>query len=81
MTNPYTMKPGKYSNKKNISTEDEFFGDSWSVLKTGDKYYFEYISGELQGKLKKVEISKESFDEVRVGNFSFEEVYSLLIRK
>lgn len=39
----------------------DFFarGDSWSIVQNSEKYILEYISGELAGRLKTIEISLE----------------------
>lgn len=64
----YTTKPGEYPDKQNKNTEDEYFGEGWSIKKDGENYYLTYISGSLQGEIKKIEVSKDDFESARTGN-------------
>ena len=41
-------------------------GDSWSIIQKDQKYVLEYISGELAGRKKSIEISQE--DAQRLAN-------------
>lgn len=36
-------------------------GDCWEVKTYEDRFYFEYLSGELIGKLKVIEITKDDY--------------------
>lgn len=69
MSKFYEEKPGPYSSVKKelFNSEDEFFGPSWSVKREKDKFLLVYISGELAGRLKKLEITGEEFEFVREG--------------
>lgn len=60
------MTPGEYPDKPE-NTENEFFGNGWSVKKVGEQYFLAYISGELHGKLREVEISGEDYLNARNG--------------
>ena len=50
----YKMKPGEYPKKPN-DTEIEFFKNGWSICVENGKHFMKYISGSLQGELKKVD--------------------------
>ncbi len=56
------------------SSDNEFFGSGWSVKRDGTKYYFCYISGQLQGACQKVEITALDFEDIKKGNMSFNEI-------
>lgn len=58
----YTTESGKYPDKKNQNTENEYFGEGWSVRREGENYYLIYISGALQGELKTIKIDKDDFE-------------------
>ena len=49
------------------SSDDEFFGDSWSVRRQDGKLFFSYISGELAGRTKEIEIDESDFNDARLG--------------
>ena len=75
MSKYYKIKPGEYSNKKLINSNEEWYGKGWSVKESEDhKFYFEYISGALQGKLKIIEIKEEDFLLAKKEKLSFEEM-------
>ncbi|MDO5616081.1 MAG: hypothetical protein Q4G16_07815 [Cruoricaptor ignavus] len=65
----YDIEPGKYPDKKINDSDSIYVGNGWSVKREKDKYFLEYISGEMQGKLKVVEISEEDFLLAKEGNF------------
>ncbi|MCE9552555.1 MAG: hypothetical protein K8T91_04145 [Planctomycetes bacterium] len=56
------------------STADEFIGQGWSVRALGGKFYFAYISGELAGRKKEIEISESDFQQAKSGNIGFDEL-------
>ncbi|RJG12038.1 hypothetical protein D3879_01545 [Pseudomonas cavernicola] len=60
--------------KKSLASEDEFFGPFWSVRKTGDNFVLRYISGEVGGRLKELEITKEEFEFIRNGEIDINSV-------
>lgn len=70
----YTAKPGKYPDKENQNTDDEFFGTGWSVKRENDHFFFCYVSGSLQGEFKKVEIAKEDFEMAKAGKITFDQL-------
>ena len=63
----YTTLFGKYPEKKNQNTEDEYFGEGWSVKRNGVNYALSFVSGSLQGELKSIPISKEDFESAQSG--------------
>ena len=60
------IKPAQ--SKETVVEADSIRGPSWSVSKINDKYIFEYVSGEVTGKLKRHEITKSDFDELSTGD-------------
>ncbi len=73
MSDYYEEEQFVYSKIKS-STKEEFIGNGWSVKKENEKYYFEYISGQLQGKENKIEISKIDFQKAKKGHVTFDEM-------
>lgn len=69
----YKMKPGSYPEKPKNS-ENEFFGNGWSVKRENEKFYFNFISGSLQGEFKSIEIAEEDYNSARAGEISFDEI-------
>ncbi|MFN3772626.1 hypothetical protein [Cloacibacterium normanense] len=67
----YDMEEGSYPSGKKEKNENEFIGDGWSIEKIEDRYILKYLSGELQGKLKKVMISYDDFMLLKNGKISF----------
>lgn len=72
--NYYDLEPGKYPDDKNKENEDEYIGNGWSVKRVDDFYMFEYISGALQGILKRIHISQEDFLAAKAGKITFDEL-------
>ncbi len=70
----YTIKSGKYPDKQNYNTDDEYFGEGWSIKKDGENYYLTYISGSLQGELKKIKVSKDDFELAKTGNIGLNDL-------
>ena len=68
------MKFGKKI--KNVSNSDLVVGNDcvsgpgWSVTKLNEQYVFEYISGELNGTLKKQKITKTEFKNLCTGEIT-----------
>ncbi|MDO6708835.1 hypothetical protein [Photobacterium sp. 1_MG-2023] len=56
------------------SSDEEYFGSGWSVRKQGDKFYFSYISGQLQGHSDEVEILEDDFYCIKCSSMSFDEI-------
>ncbi len=73
MSKLYDEKPFIYPERK-PSSEDEYFDNGWSVRREGKKFIFCYISGQLQGELKKIEISEVDFNAAKNGRISFDEL-------
>lgn len=69
----YKMIEGKYPEKPK-NTENKYFGVGWSVMKEADKYYFQFISGSIQGDQKSVEITEEDCLLGRTEKISFDEL-------
>lgn len=75
------MKLGKKvsaSKRKEVIFEPHrILGHTWSIEKIDDQYIYEYMSGGLTGGLKRYEITKDDFDDVRAGRMSD---YDLLLK-
>ncbi|RMC37831.1 hypothetical protein [Paracoccus alkanivorans] len=75
------MKLGKKisgSKRKEVIFEpNRILGPTWSIEKVGDRYIYEYMSGGLAGGLKRHEITKADFEDVRAGRMSD---YDLLLK-
>jgi len=69
----YKMTTGKYPEKPK-NTENEYFGIGWSVKKETEKYYFQFISGTIQGDQKSVEITEDDYLMARAEKISFDEL-------
>lgn len=68
----YFKKPGKYPLNNLKNTEDQYFGNGWDVKRIGEKYFLSYISGELIGKSKEIEISQEDFEAAKKGEIDLD---------
>ena len=71
MSEHYDEKPFVYSDAPQ-STDDEIFGHGWSVCHRDGKYTLSYISGELAGRGKQVEISADDFLAARAGTIDLD---------
>ena len=60
------------------SQEDVFIskipGDCWKVKKYRDKFYFQYLSGELSGKLKVIRITESDYKICLSGQYNQEQL-------
>lgn len=72
--NYYSTEPGKYPDKKPENSENEFFGDGWSIKIVEGKHLLSYISGSLQGQLKEIEIKSEDAEQARAGKLTLDEM-------
>ncbi|WP_374461389.1 hypothetical protein [Chryseobacterium taeanense] len=67
----YDMEEGSYPSEKKDKKENEFVGDGWSVERIDNMYILTYLSGELQGRLKKIIISYDDFILLKNEKISF----------
>ena len=74
MSEHYDEKPFVYSDASQ-STDDEFFGDGWNVRHKAGEYTLFYISGELAGQGKQVEISADDYLAARAGTINLDGLY------
>ncbi len=65
------MEEGSYPSEKKDKKENEFVGDGWSVERIDNMYILTYLSGELQGRLKKIIISYDDFILLKNEKISF----------
>ena len=72
MSEYYDEIPLAYSNDNNLPSDDQFVGNGWSIRKSEGKFYFSYISGELAGRLKEIEIPESDFEQAKLGKMSFD---------
>ena len=69
------FRKGSYPGHVRETTDKEFVGDGWSVLEgENGNFYFEFVSGAMQGKNKKREISKRDYELARAGKINFDEL-------
>lgn len=75
MSKYYTVEPGEYPDDKNRkNSDDEYFGNGWSVKKQDDLFICTYISGALAGALKSVTISEDDFLAAKAGKITIDEI-------
>ena len=67
----YSEEPFEYPTKPK-STKNEYFGSGWSVRHESDRFIFSFISGDLQGQEKQIEITKEDYLKARAGQIGFD---------
>ncbi|MGL4599361.1 MAG: hypothetical protein ACRCYO_17695 [Bacteroidia bacterium] len=70
----YTIEPGHYSDGKSENSNDEFIGNGWSIRKLDNAYYFEYLSGAMQGELKTIEITSDDNQKLRDGKIGLDDI-------
>lgn len=73
MSEYYDEKPFSYADPPKNS-EDEFFGEGWSVRKTKDEFFFLYICGGLAGKHNEIKISEADYNLARSGEIGFDDL-------
>ncbi|HVW38950.1 MAG TPA: hypothetical protein VHB99_16660 [Pirellulales bacterium] len=66
--------PLNYSDVKNQPSGQEFVGGSWSVRRIKGRFLLQYISGELAGRLKEMEIAETDFQQLKSGTLSFDDL-------
>lgn len=79
----YIIEPGDYSQEDPKDTKDTFYGkdgNAWKVYKEGDKYWFSFISGELQGDVKSYEISQNDYELARNQKIKFDDLYNKYVK-
>jgi hypothetical protein len=74
MSKYYDEVPFTFPEDTPSSSDDEFFGSGWSVKREGGRFYFSYLSGQLQGKSCKIEISESDFEGAKQGGLQFDEM-------
>ena len=68
MNNFYTLSDFMYSTQKNsVSTDTHLYGHAWESWIDNDICYLQYISGELAGRVKKIQISLQEFENLKLG--------------
>lgn len=58
-----------------VASQEEVFvskvpGDCWEVKKFRDKFYFQYLSGELSGRLKVIQITEADYSMCLSGEYN-----------
>ena len=73
--NPYyTIEPAPPFEPSPLAPGELFRGPYWSVYLEDETYVLGYISGELAGRFKRLEISKSEADQLMAGAISCESV-------
>jgi hypothetical protein len=68
MNSFYELSDLIYPLKENkVSTETHLYGGAWEAWIKSNEYYLEYISGEHAGRLKKIQISLQEFEDLKLG--------------
>lgn len=62
------VKPGSYPAETHTEPGTIVKGDFWSVLLRGDRYVLDYISGEIGGRARQLEISEAEARTLSVGD-------------
>lgn len=70
----YTKKQGKYPEKENRNTNDDYYGNGWSVKRDGNNYVLSYVSGALQGEYKSISINREDFEAAKAGQIDLDQL-------
>lgn len=60
--------------KVKFATNAYASGDSWRIIKRGDRFTLEYISGELSGKEKEHDISPNDALAMKSGSLSIDAI-------
>ena len=74
------MEYGKtiYPKKRGIEVHsDSVKGPTWSIERQGQRYVFEYLSGDHSGQVKRHDVTEADFEEVRAGRMTD---YDLLLK-
>src|ERR1700761_5327861 len=66
MSEDYEEVPLRYPTIRPQASNDEFVGRGWGVRETDRKFYFAYVSGELAGKMKEIEITQADVQHERL---------------
>lgn len=74
MTKYYDESPLVYPKVINNNSDDIFIGNGWDVTKKNGKYFFYFISGQLEGREKSVEINKDDFNAIKNGEITFDDM-------
>ncbi|GAA4436513.1 hypothetical protein [Bremerella cremea] len=75
MSKYYEEVPGEYPQEKKTPAEGEYIFSHWSVRKEGGKYVFEYLSGELLGRLVSLEISEQDYSLAASEKITFDDLF------
>lgn len=68
MENFYQMGELKFPSQENkLSSDTHLYGFAWEAWLENDNFYLQYISGEHAGRLKKIQISLEEFENLKHG--------------
>ncbi|NJM24269.1 MAG: hypothetical protein HC859_00735 [Bacteroidia bacterium] len=68
-------KKGTLPKKERVNTPTKYQGVDFFVTEENDKYYLEYLLSTQGGKSRKFEISKEIYEEARMGKYSTSELF------
>ncbi|WP_411992482.1 hypothetical protein [Agarivorans sp. DSG3-1] len=74
MSKYYKEKPFVYPQSSPEDSKNLFFRNGWSVCKRDENYFFSYISGQLQGAGREIEITKSDYEQAKVGKICFDEM-------
>jgi len=70
----YDESPLSFNESKPKPQKNETYGASWSIRTENKKFYFSYISGELMGKLKEIEITEDDYNQIKQNKTSSDQI-------
>jgi hypothetical protein len=68
-------KEGTYPKSKSVNTESKYHGVDFIATQERDKYFLEYLLSIQGGKSRKIEISKDIYEDARKGNKSTSDLF------
>ena len=74
MTNLYTEEEFVYPNERKNTDKSRLEGDAWSAWKVVTAYVLEYISGELAGHIKQIEITVDEYQQLQMKQMTIAQV-------
>jgi hypothetical protein len=74
MTPLYTEEEFVYPSSKTDTSEQSVVGQSWRAWKSNEGFILEYISGELAGRLKQLNIIEQEFRQLVEKSITLDEI-------
>lgn len=74
MTDLYIEEEFVYPNERQKTNDYRIVGDAWSAWKADAVYLLEYVSGELTGRIKQVEITGDEYQQLQMKQMTVAQV-------